>query len=125
MRYLLDSHVFLWYDAGGPQLKSADRSLLDQASSELFLSAASLWELSIKRSIGRLERSSSFLESARRLRVNLLPVTGEQAEAIEGLPRLHGDPFDHLLIAQARLEGLILVTHDEIMTRYEVPFLWV
>ncbi|HLI76422.1 MAG TPA: type II toxin-antitoxin system VapC family toxin [Acidobacteriaceae bacterium] len=123
MRYLLDSHVFLWYDEGGPQLKDIYRAMLDDPENELFLSVASLWELSVKRSIGRLERSSSFYVAAQRLGIQVISVTAEHAEAIESLPRHHGDPFDHMLIAQVRLEDLILVTHDEAMTRYSVPTL--
>jgi PIN domain nuclease of toxin-antitoxin system len=123
MRYLLDSHVFLWYDEGNEKLKPQFTELLDNPEHELYLSAASLWELAIKRTLGRLKRETSFSSSARRLGIQVLPVTSQHAEEIEQLPRLHGDPFDHMLVAQSRIEGLVLVTHDRQMQEYDVAVL--
>ncbi len=82
-----------------------------------------MWELSIKRSIGRLVSAVSFGDTARRLQISLLPVTVEHAEAVERLRQYHSDPFDHMLVAQALAEGLILVTHDAKLHAYNVPML--
>ena len=123
MRYLLDSHVFLWYNDGLSSLSRLHRTHLDDLQHELLLSAASLWELGIKRALGKLQFSGSFQAAARGMRVTLLPVTAEHAEAAEFLPRLHRDPFDHMLLAQAKAESLVLVTHDEQLQRYDVPIL--
>lgn len=123
MRLLLDTHVFLWFDQGSSRLRAADRQKLNNLENELFLSSASLWELAIKRSLGRLESAVPFSVSAKRLGVQILPILAEHAEETEKLPRLHGDPFDHMLVAQAKAESLVLVTHDEQMQRYDVPIL--
>jgi PIN domain nuclease of toxin-antitoxin system len=122
MRYLLDSHTFLWYE-GGTQLNATHRALLDDSVNELYLSLASIWELTIKRSLGRLDSMTSFRREALRLEIQILPIMAEHAEAIERLPRHHNDPFDHLLIAQAMVEGLVLVTHDRALHAYDVPML--
>ena len=123
MRYLLDSHVFLWYDESHARLSAAHRELLDDSANELYLSVASIWELTIKRSLGRLAASARFRDSAKRLDIEIMAITVDHAEQIEGLPRHHSDPFDHMLIAQAKVEGLVLVTHDRILAEYDVAVL--
>ena len=125
MRYLLDSHVFLWYKDRHSPLSRKHREHLDNLQHELLLSVASIWELVIKRASGKLRFSGSFETATRSSDIRVLPIQMQHAEEVENLPRLHRDPFDHLLIAQARVEGLILVTHDEVLTRYEVPIMLV
>jgi PIN domain nuclease of toxin-antitoxin system len=121
-RYLLDSHSFLWYE-GGIQLSAEHRAALDDPANELHLSVASIWELTIKRSIGRLQSATSFRAEALRLQIQILPILAEHAEMVERLPRHHNDPFDHMLLAQAMVEGLVLVTHDRALHAYNVPML--
>jgi PIN domain nuclease of toxin-antitoxin system len=122
-RYLLDSHVFLWLDTLDHRLRAEHVQLLADPENELYLSTASIWELSIKRSLRRLKYDKPFADAAKEKGIALLPILAEHAEAVESLLRRHNDPFDHMLIAQARVEGLVLVTHDRILMEYEVPVL--
>ncbi len=122
-RFLLDTHVFLWMHADPGRLGSA-RALLEDGDNELFLSAASAWEIAIKSSIGKLalpEPPGRYV--ADRLVVGAvtpMPVRHDHALAVADLPRHHNDPFDRLLIAQARIEGLPLITADEALRPYDV-----
>ena len=122
-RYLLDSHVFLWLDTMDHRLRSEHVRTLADPENDLYLSTASIWELSIKRSLRRLNFAKPFADAAKAKGIVLLPVLAEHAEAIERLPRHHNDPFDHMLIAQAMVEGLVLVTHDRILAEYDVAVL--
>jgi PIN domain nuclease of toxin-antitoxin system len=124
MKLLLDTHLLLWA-AGEPERLSRDaRALLASTENELFFSAASLWEVVIKRSLGR----DDFRVDARLLRRGLLdngyselPVASEHVVAVEGLPPIHKDPFDRVLLAQAQVEGITLLTADPIVARYPGP----
>lgn len=124
MKLLLDTHVLIWA-AGFPDRLSANaRELIADADNDLFFSAASLWEIAIKSGLGR----EDFTVDARLLRRGLLdngyselPVASEHAVAIDGLPPIHRDPFDRLLIAQAMVEGITLLTADELVARYPGP----
>lgn len=123
MRYLLDSQVFLWYKDRRSPLSKERRGQLDDLQHELLLSVASVWELTIKRSLGKLHFSGSFATATQSSNIRILPIELSHVEEMEKLPRHHRDPFDHLLIAQARVEGLILVTHDQAIREYDVPTL--
>ena len=124
MNLLLDTHVLLWA-AGMPERLPGDvRALLEAEDAKPFFSAASLWEIAIKSGLGRAD----FRVDPRVLRRGLLenghaelPVTGAHAVAVDLLPPLHKDPFDRLLIAQARVEGLTLLTADRMVARYPGP----
>ena len=120
MRYLLDSHVFLWLDDPDRMTAKAQAVLADREN-ELFLSVASIWELTLKRSVGRLHFTGPFAEVAEAYQITLMPVRAEHVEKAEELPRFHKDPFDHMLVAQALVEDLVLVTRDEALARYPVP----
>ena len=121
MTLLIDTHLLLWA-AGQPQkLSRTARRLLDQPESRLWFSAVSLWEVAIKHGLGR----EDFRVEPVRLRRGLLDngwrelaVSSEHAVATLDLPPLHKDPFDRMLLAQARVEGLSLVTSDELVARY-------
>ena len=124
MRLLLDTHVLLWA-AGEPHRLPADAlALVEDPATELVFSAASLWEIAIKNSLGR----RAFSVDPRLLRRNLLerdyrelPITGAHATAVDLLPPIHKDPFDRILVAQARIEGLTLLTADSMLARYPGP----
>ena len=124
MRLLLDTHLLLWA-AGMPARLSQDaRELLDEPDNDLMFSAASFWEIAIKSTLGR----EDFRVDARLLRRGLLDngynevaVTSEHAIAIELLPALHKDPFDRILVAQAMVEGITLVTTDPLVAQYPAP----
>ena len=124
MKLLLDTHLLLWAAATPERLSADARALLEAEENELFFSAASLWEIVIKRGLGR----DDFQVDARLLRRGLLdngyselPIGSEHAVAIESLPPLHKDPFDRLLVAQATVEGITLVTADSLVAQYPGP----
>lgn len=122
-KLLLDSQVLIWYVDGDPRLCDAD-AILIRKTEDVFVSAATVWELTIKMTLGKLPLRS-VLALALEANCTLLSITPQHAQAIARLPRHYGDPFDHLLLAQAKVEGLTLVTHDEMLTRYGVPVLLV
>ena len=121
MNVLLDTHVLLWAAGEPEKLTVAARELLEDPGNHLFFSAASLWEVAIKASLGK----DDFMVEPRLLRrgladngYNELPVTGAHAVAIGGLPLIHKDPFDRILVAQAQVEGLHLITSDKLVSQY-------
>lgn len=124
MILLLDTHLLLWAAIRPDLLSRTARDLIVDPENELCFSAASIWEVAIKRSLGR---SDSRLDVRRLWRLLLthgyreLAVSGEHAIALEQLPMLHRDPFDRLLVAQARVEGLVLVTADAAVAGYGDP----
>jgi PIN domain nuclease of toxin-antitoxin system len=121
MKYLLDTHLLLWA-AGQPERLSADaRSMLENPANQLLFSAASLWEVSIKNGLGR----DDFSVNPRLLRRGLLDngyvelsISSEHTVALDNLPAIHKDPFDRLLIVQAMVEGITLLTSDALVARY-------
>jgi PIN domain nuclease of toxin-antitoxin system len=121
MRLLLDSHVFLWWIGDDPRLGPGARELIQ--SSDLWFSVASYWELGIKIAAHRLVPPAAVMEELERNRVNVLPVTIAHADEAAQLPFLHGDPFDRMLVAQARCEDLVLMTSDRALGRYDVPII--
>ena len=123
-RLLLDTHVFLWWRADSPRLRPEIRGKVG-AAGLVYVSAASAWEGTIKAALGKLRLPGPFSVGVAESRFEQLPVTFEHAEAVAELPGHHRDPFDRLLIAQARCEGLVVVTHDQRFRAYDVPVLWV
>lgn len=120
MRYLLDTHIFLWWMSGDKRLKKDTQRLIKDSRNEIFVSVASAWEMTIKQSIGKLKLRVPVRESLELSRLTVLPISLAHVEAVEGLPPLHRDPFDRMLIAQARTEGLILITDDEKVRKYHI-----
>jgi PIN domain nuclease of toxin-antitoxin system len=123
MKLLLDTHAFLWWDSNDARLPAALHSAIASPQNEVFFSAASVWEIAIKRASGKLIFEGSVQESILAHDFLPLPITVEQAELAGSLPQLHRDPFDRLLVAQAQLEGLVLVSVDEQILRYRVAHL--
>ncbi|KKB10875.1 twitching motility protein PilT [Devosia geojensis] len=124
MKLLLDTHLLLWAAGEPDRLPRAALAEIENDENELIFSAASLWEVAIKRSLGR----EDFTVDARLLRRGLLdngyeelPITGEHTVGIDVLPPLHKDPFDRILISQAIVEGITLLTVDERVARYPAP----
>jgi PIN domain nuclease of toxin-antitoxin system len=124
MKLLLDTHILLWAAGEPDRLPVEARSLIADDENELLFSAASLWEVAIKSGLGR----EDFVADARLLRRGLLdngygelPVASAHAVAVADLPPIHRDPFDRLLVAQAMVEGVTLLTADEMMGRYPGP----
>jgi PIN domain nuclease of toxin-antitoxin system len=124
MKLLLDTHLLLWAAGEPHRLPARARALIKDSANELIFSAASLWEIVIKRHLGR----DDFRVDPRLLRRGLLdnayhelPVTSEHAVAVDSLLPIHKDPFDRILIAQAIVEGLALLTVDPVVARYKGP----
>ena len=124
MKLLLDTHVLLWAAGEPNRLSHETRELLGDPENELLFSAASMWEITIKSGLGR----EDFQVNARLLRRGLLdndyeelPIRSEHALAIDALPPIHRDPFDRILIAQATIEGIELLTADQVVARYPGP----
>jgi PIN domain nuclease of toxin-antitoxin system len=118
VRLLLDSHAFLWWCADDPRLGAGERQAIRDGQNDVFLSTASVWEMAIKQALGRLTLPEPPSVVVARLGIERLAVQFEHAEATLRLPPLHRDPFDRLLVAQARLEGLTLVTRDPLIRSY-------
>lgn len=119
MNLLLDTHVVIWWDAGAP-LSDAAMSAI-QSARQVLVSAASAWEVAIKAELGKIRSTRTLAEACAGAGFDELPVTFAHAQAVSRLRRVHRDPFDRLLVAQARVEGLTLVTRDPVFARYGVP----
>lgn len=121
---LLDTHLLLWVAGEPDRLSTKARKLIDNPDNELLFSAASLWEVAIKRGLGR----DDFKVDARLLRRGLLdngyselPIVSDHVVATESLPPIHKDPFDRVLVAQATVEGITLLTIDSVVSQYPGP----
>ena len=124
MKFLLDTHLLLWAAGQSTRLSAAAAKLIDNPANEFLFSAASIWEVAIKRGLGR----SDFQADPRLLRRGLLdngytelPVLSDHVVAIDSLPPVHKDPFDRLLVAQATVEGITLLTADSVVAQYSGP----
>jgi PIN domain nuclease of toxin-antitoxin system len=126
-RFLVDTRVWLWLQSDRERVDDGVRDLLAGPAAQVYLSAVSSWEIAIKNALGRLplpEPPREYVPTRmRRDHVDGLPVTHVHALHVETLPHHHGDPFDRLLVAQAQLEGLTLVTVDPRIERYDVTIL--
>ena len=117
---LLDTHVLLWW-LDDPSLIAGDaRELIADPRRPVFVSAAAAWEITIKRQLGKLDAPDDLEDALERERFQHLPIAIHHAVAVAELPPIHGDPFDRIQIAQARLEGLTIVTRDGWIPRYDV-----
>ena len=128
MRLLLDTHTFLWFIEGSLNLSDVARNLIEDQANQRFLSVASLWEMSIKVSIGKLELGMTFTELVEREvygnAIELLEIQPEHLDELAKLPFHHKDPFDRLMIAQSLAEGIPIVTKDAAFRSYPVSLLW-
>jgi len=128
MKALIDTHTFLWWNTEDPRLSSRAREIIADGKNEIFLSAASAWEIAIKTAKGRLvlpEEPALYVASRMNLhRIQPLPVQVSHALRVYELPAHHADPFDRLLVAQCQMESLPLITKDEEIRRYELETIW-
>jgi len=123
VQLLLDTHVLLWSLAGDERLGERAVDLIEDGRNVVYVSAASIWEISIKRSLGKLRVPGDVLAEVDAASFIRLPISFEHADAVAALPDLHADPFDRMLIAQARTDRLTLMTHDALMQRYDVQLI--
>ena len=124
MKLLLDTHILLWAAGSPDRIPAPVRTLLSDPANELLFSAASIWEVAIKTALNR----SDFQVNPRLLRRGLLdndyielPIKSEHVVTLDSLPAIHKDPFDRILVAQAKFEGILLVTIDPVVARYITP----
>jgi PIN domain nuclease of toxin-antitoxin system len=119
---LLDTHVVLWWLTDDPTLANLIKDRLD-TEADVYVSPATIWEVAIKQSLGKLPEPADLPEQIRDSGFRPLPITAEHAIAAGRLPLIHRDPFDRMLIAQAQLEGLTLVTRDAHIQKYTLDVL--
>ncbi len=127
MKLLLDTHAFIWWDSDPSQLSSTALAALRDPSNEVWLSVCSVWEMAIKVDLGKLTLRLPLPDIVAQQRTNglrVMPISLEHSVAILGLPPIHKDPFDRLLIAQATVESAKLVTNDQLVGKYSVSVLW-
>ncbi len=128
MRALLDTHTFLWWNSGDEKLSHKAHTIIENEANEIFLSAATAWEISIKFGKGRLqlpEPPETFV--AERVRLHTftpLPISLYHAAAVHSLPAFHHDPFDRLLVAQGQLENLPMLTVNSEIAKYDHEVIW-
>lgn len=120
MNLLLDTHIALWWLADDPALSTVFRDHIGDSNNLVFVSAATVWEVSVKSSIGKLDVDESWLDALRADEMQPLPISWNHADRVRQLPAIHRDPFDRLLIAQALEEHLVLVTADKTIPQYPV-----
>lgn len=123
MRLLLDTHALLWWLGKTGDLSPEASYAVGDPENVVYVSAATVWEISIKQARGKVSMFKGLLQEIERHRFLPLPIGMEHAEEAGHLPRIHGDPFDRMLVAQARIEGLTLVTRDRNIAGYDVKVL--
>lgn len=121
MPWLLDTHALLWWLLDDPRLDSVVAATLDDPSTDVTVSVASFWETVIKQSLGKLDAPDDLEERVRAAAFTILPIEVRHTSALRRLPPHHGDPFDRMLLAQAEVHGLTLVTRDAAMSAYDIP----
>jgi len=128
VRLLLDTHVLLWWLADDRRLKSPERNAIADREALVYVSAATVWEIAIKRSLGSLplpDRPERYVpESRAKHGIEALPLEEEAALQLVRLPNLHRDPFDRMLVCQGIVNGLVILTPDPLITQYPVPTSW-
>jgi PIN domain nuclease of toxin-antitoxin system len=127
MKLLLDTHAFIWWDSDPTRLSAPALAALLDPANEVWLSVASVWEMVIKVQLGKLALRLPLADIVSQQRANglrVLPVALAHVLAVEGLPAVHKDPFDRVLIAQANVEGAQLVSADPVVRQYPVRVLW-
>jgi len=120
---LLDTHVVLWWRLNSRRINNDARGAIE-AADQVFVSAASAWEVAIKAGLGRLRLKDPFADLVEQSGFEPLPISFAHAQRLAALPRHHIDPFDRMLVAQAQAEQLTLVTHDRGLESYSISFVW-
>jgi len=118
LRILLDTHLLLWWLDGNPLLSAEARKMIRDPENTVFVSAVSLWEIWLKQSLGKLRLPADFTERLAAESFESLPLTVSQTKQVSALPWRHRDPFDRMLVAQAQVEKLVLLTADEALAPY-------
>ena len=126
MRLLVDTHILLWFLEGNTSLSAAHRQIIAEPQNDVFVSIASLWETAIKISIGKLTLTASLADVIKQIsaeNIEILPILPAHVLQVSTLPFHHRDPFDRLIIAQAQIEKLSVITEDKYFADYKVKVL--
>jgi PIN domain nuclease of toxin-antitoxin system len=127
MTYILDTHVLLWSMIEPQRLSQSAKRILTTNGLHKFICTTSIWEIAIKNRIGKLPfimKMSELLSEAKLSNIGLIELSTQHIEIYETLPLLHRDPFDGIIVATALLEGMTVITSDENLQRYDVPWVW-
>ena len=127
MRYLLDTHAVIWYAEDSSEIPKKVIDIIDNPENEIYISAVSLWEIALKVSLGKLDLElplDEFLTNIRNRDFVFLQIEDEYLNKLLGLSFVHKDPFDRLIISSALAEGLTIITIDENIKKYDVPYIW-
>ncbi len=128
MKFLLDTHVFIWWDSEPGKLSNRAFELCQAPENQLILSVASLWEIQIKSQLGKIKLNiplAKLVEGQQNSNgLLLMPVNASHVYALGNLPSIHKDPFDRMIVAQARVESLCLISHDSTLKKYPVDIMW-
>ena len=118
MRYLLDTHVVLWWYLDSSLLKKEHRRLIADGDNEIYVSAAVIWEIEVKRRNGKLDCPPDMLKRIKADGIKILPIVAEHLVPLRTIPPIHNDPFDRMLLAQAKSEGIKIMSHDRQFPQY-------
>jgi PIN domain nuclease of toxin-antitoxin system len=121
MKYLIDTHAFLWFNDGSNELSNQACKMIENNDNDIYISIASLWEISIKSALGKLSISGDFetvIDDVEACKIKILPITFPHITVQHKLPLIHKDPFDRIIISQAIFEGLNIISRDEIFDQY-------
>ncbi|MEZ4590844.1 MAG: type II toxin-antitoxin system VapC family toxin [Chloroflexota bacterium] len=128
MRFLLDTHAFIWWDSAPDRLSEKALLAIQESDNKILLSVASVWEMQIKTQLGKLKLQKPLAELVSAQQnvngIELLPIQLRHVLALDSLPLHHKDPFDRLLIAQAEAENAVLVSNDALIAQYSVDLVW-
>jgi PIN domain nuclease of toxin-antitoxin system len=120
VNYLLDTHILLWWVTDPKQIASKASKIIGDKENSIFISSASLWEMAIKKSLGRLTLPINIVEILQTEGFQMMPIGYEEALGISDLPQIHQDPFDRMLVMQAKLHNCVLITRDKNIMDYPV-----
>jgi len=127
MKYLLDTHTVIWHLDDSPRLPPKTKEIIGSNENRLYISSVSLWEIALKLSLDKLELRftlEEFLDKVKNSDVAILQIEDDYLKRLVALPFIHKDPFDRLLISTALVEGLTIITMDENIRKYDVPWVW-
>lgn len=118
--FIIDTHILLWWTSGNTKLSKKNKAIIDSPDNTIMVSAATIWELTIKKGKGLLTIPDDLMERLFQANIQILSITAEHAIFIENLPIIHNDPFDRMLIAQSIIERVTLITADKNIHQYKV-----
>jgi PIN domain nuclease of toxin-antitoxin system len=126
MRFILDTHILIWFLEGNRSLSNSRRQIISQSQNDIFISTASLWEMAIKISLNKLTLTQSLADVTKQIAaedIEILPITPEHTLQVSILPFHHRDPFDRIIISQAQVENLAILTDDTSFSNYGIKIL--